>query len=518
MSRQLSNDLLTGDGDWRKTLPELYTWIRAVEINSVQRHESDSMCVILAQSSDKEGGPIVLDAPALDMQTQETLTAEAVALGWNAKSGSMKVSCGGKRFCLIAKSPYKCLETQLARQFGLDAGAAIGDSDGTPITLAISKDELAQEILFGFCNSFYPRGLFKSSNKQKLPSRIDVLETSVNKFDDTRIMVQSTTLTRYLQDCPANWLTPPLLADIAETLTAERGARVQVFGAEELLAEGMGAFLAVAKGSEFPPRMVIIDIPGSDPKSDECVALVGKGLTFDAGGISIKPAAGMDEMKYDMSGAAAVVGAALALSELKPKHRVICAIGAVENMCSGTAIRPGDVVKARNGKTVEILNTDAEGRLVLADLLAYVTDNYKPAMTINLATLTGAVIMALGHMGAAVLSNSDNVAEFLDCSGKNVGEPLWRLPLWPEVVKEVKSDIADYANITKPGVRAGTIMAGAFLREFVGQYPWAHLDIAGTAWNCSATGYPSKGGAAYGMRTIIEACLRYEGQQFKADA
>ena len=313
--------------------------------------------------------------------------------------------------------------------------------------------------------------------------------------------------TRMLQDAPANWLDPIRFADIARDMAGEFGIKVKIANKEEITAMGMGLFIAVSNGSDIEPRLITLEIDGQD--NSKTVALVGKGLTFDAGGISLKPSASMEEMKYDMSGGAAVLGTALYLAKVKPPTKVVCVIGATENMPSGKAVKPGDVIVAMNGKTVEIQNTDAEGRLVLADLLHYVGTSYNPELTVNIATLTGAVLMALGTAGSALLTNDQDSADHVLKTARHVGEPMWQLPIWPELEKETKGDTADYNNIAKPNVKAGTIMGAAFLREFVGERKWVHLDIAGTGWNTKATGYPSSGGSAWGLRTMAELCLRW---------
>jgi leucyl aminopeptidase len=218
----------------------------------------------------------------------------------------------------------------------------------------------------------------------------------------------------------------------------------------------------------------------------------------------------MEEMKFDMSGGAAVLGAAMTLAKLRPPTKVVCVIAASENMPSGSATKPGDVVRAMNGKTIEVLNTDAEGRLVLADALAYVVADYKPNLVLDIATLTGAVLQGLGTVGAAVVSNDQATADYVIRTAQAWGEPLWQLPLWPELKKEVKGDIADLRNIAKGNVKAGTIIGAAFLREFVGDTKWAHLDIAGTAWNTLAIGYPQSQGSAFGLRSLVAACLSYD--------
>lgn len=236
---------------------------------------------------------------------------------------------------------------------------------------------------------------------------------------------------------------------------------------------------------------------------DKPVVIVGKGVTFDTGGISLKPGAGMDEMKFDMSGGAVTIGTLQAVASLKLKVNVVGIVPATENMPGGSAIKPGDILTASNGKTIEVLNTDAEGRLILADALVY-AQRYKPKALIDLATLTGAVIMALGHQAAAAVGTDSKLVQKLIESGDATGERLWELPLYEEFEKATKSDIADLKNITSKGVGAGTITGAAFLKPFTGDFPWAHLDIAGTAWTSNEKPYVPKGGSAYGVRLLID--------------
>ena len=282
-----------------------------------------------------------------------------------------------------------------------------------------------------------------------------------------------------------------------------------VWGRDEILKNKMGSFHSVAQGTHIDPKFIAIEIEGKD--TSRWASLVGKGLTFDSGGISLKPSSGMHEMKYDMCGGAAVLGSAYYLGQVKPAVNVVCLIGAVENMPGAYATRPGDIVSSHSGKTIEVLNTDAEGRLVLVDLLSYAIETYKPDFVVDVATLTGAVLFGLGTIGAAVMSNQEKFCRYLEEKSHEQGEPLWQLPLWPELDQELKSDFADLKNITSPAVKAGSITAAVFLKQFVGETTWAHLDIAGTGWDCKATGFPKSGACAFSMRTLSKACLDWKG-------
>jgi len=261
----------------------------------------------------------------------------------------------------------------------------------------------------------------------------------------------------------------------------------------------MGAFLSVAKGSDEPCRFIVLEY-GGGKKTERPVVLVGKAVTFDSGGISIKPSAKMEEMKYDMSGGAAVLGVMKAIGELRTKVNVIGIIPATENLPSGKASKPGDVVKSLSGQTIEIISTDAEGRMLLCDALNYGL-RYKPRFMIDLATLTGACIVALGSHAVGLMGNDADIIERLKKAGDESGERLWELPLWDEYNDSIKSDVADMKNVGNRS--AGTIVGGIFLKRFVGDTPWAHLDIAGTAWADKPSAYRPKGATGVGVRLIL---------------
>ena len=284
---------------------------------------------------------------------------------------------------------------------------------------------------------------------------------------------------------PANHATPSLLADAAKSLGTRPRMQCKVHGPAEVARLGMGAFMAVARGSEEPLRLIELRYNGAG-KADAPVVLVGKGITFDTGGISIKPAAEMDEMKFDMCGAASVLGVFRALGELQPAINVVGLIPACENMPDGRAVKPGDVVTSMSGQTIEVLNTDAEGRLVLCDVLTYAA-RFKPAAVVDVATLTGACVIALGAVRSGLFANNDALAAALSAAGEAALDPCWRMPLDEDYGEGLKSNFADMGNVAgRPG---GSITAAKFLQRFVGELPWAHLDIAGTAW---------KGGAVKG--------------------
>ncbi|HNA31016.1 MAG TPA: leucyl aminopeptidase [Thiobacillaceae bacterium] len=285
-------------------------------------------------------------------------------------------------------------------------------------------------------------------------------------------------LAKDLGNLPGNVCTPSYLADQARTMAKDMGIAIQIMETPEIEKLGMGSFLSVAKGSDEPPRFIVLEYRGGG-KSEKPVVLVGKGITFDSGGISIKPAAEMDEMKYDMCGAASVLGTLRAVAEMKLSINVVGLIPTCENMPNGRANKPGDVVTSMSGQTIEVLNTDAEGRLILCDALTY-AEQYEPACVVDIATLTGACVIALGHVASGLLANDDGLARELLHAGEEAYDRAWQLPLWDDYAEQLKSNFADMANIGgRPG---GTITAAAFLAKFTKKYDWAHLDIAGTAW------------------------------------
>jgi len=308
---------------------------------------------------------------------------------------------------------------------------------------------------------------------------------------------------RDLGNHPGNISTPTYLANAAEEISKIDEMTLKVFDREEFTEMGMGGLAGVAQGTDEPPKFIVVEYNnGGDEKPK---VLVGKGLTFDSGGISIKPASKMDEMKYDMCGSTVVLGVLHALSILKPKINVVGIIPSTENLVGAKAFKPGDILTAYNGKTIEVLNTDAEGRLILADGLSYASKHYDPEFIIDFATLTGAVVVTLGHVATGVMGTDEKLMRKVKESSKSTGEKVWELPLWPEYCKQIKSDIADVKNMGSAG-QAGSIAAGAFLKEFVEEdIPWVHFDIAGTAWGAKPSSVDPKGSATgVGIRLVLD--------------
>ena len=304
-------------------------------------------------------------------------------------------------------------------------------------------------------------------------------------FEQATATVKGIELAKEWANRPPNHATPTHLGDAAKALAKEFGLGCEVLGPKEVAKLGMGSFMAVAQGSEQPLRFIVLRYDGA-AKADAPVVLVGKGITFDTGGISIKPSAEMDEMKFDMGGAASVLGAFRAVAELRPSINLVGLIASCENMPDGRAVKPGDVVTSMSGQTIEILNTDAEGRLILCDALTY-AERFKPRAVVDIATLTGACVVALGAVRSGMFASDDDLAQALLAAGEAALDPCWRLPLDDDYAEGLKTNFADVANIA--GRAGGAVVAAKFLQRFTKAYPWGHLDIAGTAW---------KGGAAKG--------------------
>ena len=352
--------------------------------------------------------------------------------------------------------------------------------------------------------------LHKTANQGKPLDEFTVASATNGKalddaFERGRILGESQNFTRELANEPANVLTPLILAERAKAMAAECGLEFEMLDQDRMRQLGMGSLLGVAQGSAEPPALIIVRYtPASASKSPDHLALIGKGVTFDTGGVSIKPADGMEKMKYDMAGGAAVLGAMRAISKLKPAIPVTALVPAVENMVSGKAQRPGDIVKSLDGKTIEVLNTDAEGRLILVDAITY-AKRQGCTHLIDAATLTGAIVVALGHVNTGAFSNNEALLGRLMAAARAEGEKMWHMPMDDEYKELLKSAFADLANIG--GRWGGSISAAWFLREFVGDTPWVHLDIAATAWLDDAKPSMAKGPTGVCVRTFVKLAL-----------
>ncbi len=393
--------------------------------------------------------------------------------------------------------------------------AQTGDLADDDLALALAEGALLRNYRF----DKYRSGKGPKGKKDKKEKRLEKLSIAVagaaairKRFTAIEAVTKGVHLTRDLVTEPPNTLNPESFAKLIETELTPLGVTVEILTEKQMKKLGMAALLGVGQGSTHESRLVVMryDGPGSD-KEAAPVAFVGKGVTFDSGGLSLKPAKSMEDMKFDMGGAGNVVGLMAALAGRQAKARVVGVVGLVENMPDGTAQRPGDVVTSMSGQTIEILNTDAEGRLVLADALWYTQDRFKPAAMIDLATLTGAMIVALGHEHAGLFSNDDDLATQITEAGLTTGETVWRLPLGAAYDKQIDSRIADMKNIGSGG--AGSITAAQFLQRFTNDVPWAHLDIAGTVWIAKDQPFSPAGATGHGVRLLD----RYVADVFETD-
>ena len=421
------------------------------------------------------------------------------------------------RLLLVGLGKKGEFERDALRQASATAAKALqrsgrGSVTMTPLSLGLVRlesEEVGQLLTEGISLGTYRFNKYKTvheDGKTELKQVTILAEGPVTLkralrrgIETGKMICDSVIRVRNLVSEPSNEVTPSRLAKEAQEIGKKEGIKVTVLERDQMKKLGMGGLLGVSKGSQEPPKFIILEYNLSK-KQKPLFVFVGKGITFDSGGISIKPADKMDRMKYDMSGAAAVIGIMEAVSRLKLPIRLVGLVPTCENLPSGTSYKPGDILKALNGKTIEVLNTDAEGRLILADALSYAA-RYKPDGVVDLATLTGACVIALGNFAIGLLTNHERLAEKVKRAGEVSHERVWELPLWKEYTELIKSDIADVKN-TGDGT-AGTITAAAFLKEFV-SYPWVHLDIASVAWTEKEFPYLPKGGTGVGVRLLVQ--------------
>ncbi|MBF0275885.1 MAG: leucyl aminopeptidase [Nitrospinae bacterium] len=424
---------------------------------------------------------------------------------------------------IVGFGKKKALSLDVIRNTAAKIYKAVSNNSLTSITVALpvvakKNIESVRAFVDGFLLSSYcfDKYLSEKGNATKIKTVNIVLQdnNTADKSLQEAIKLQETITNavftaRDLENTPSADMTPSILAQFAQNMCKANGISISVLNEKQIIAHKMGCLYGVAKGSVEEPRFIIMEY-GKSFKKKGTIAVVGKGITFDSGGISLKPGAGMDEMKMDMSGAAATIGILEAVSKLKINKHIMGIIPAAENMPSGNATKPGDILTAMNGKTVEVLNTDAEGRLILADALSYAAKQ-KPEVIIDLATLTGACLIALGTVCAGIISNNDNVVDGLKKVSEVTGEKIWQLPSFDEYREQIKSKIADLQNIG--GKNAGTITAGLFLENFVDNIPWAHIDIAGTAMNAKENDLCPKGGSGFGVKLVTEYLFMKQGKK-----
>ncbi|MSP13755.1 MAG: leucyl aminopeptidase [Chloroflexi bacterium] len=396
---------------------------------------------------------------------------------------------------------------QRARDLGATLLTSIAHGAGTG---GLDPAMAAQATVEGTVLGTYQLKNFKSNSSNgagRMLQSLTILEASAEKMASVangteagQIIAQATCLARDLGNTPGNIATPTYLARVAQDIAAETGMRIEILEQEDTRKLGMGAFVGVSLGSEEPAKFIVMEHNAG--KADlPTIVLIGKGITFDSGGISIKPSEKMEEMKYDMCGGGAVLGAMQAVGRLGLPLHVVGIVPASENLPSSTAMKPGDILTAMNGKTIEIISTDAEGRLVLADSLCYAA-RYQPAAVVDLATLTGAITVALGNQCAGMFGSGEELKQHLSAAAQVSGDRVWELPLYPEYADQIKSEWADMKN--SGGRLAGSITAAAFLANFAEGYPWVHLDIAGVAWTTTERGYNVKGATGFGVRLLVE--------------
>jgi leucyl aminopeptidase len=414
---------------------------------------------------------------------------------------------GGRRWVLVGLGKRDQLDGERVRVAAASALGRARELGARRLCWEVPHkvgEEIAAAIVEGTMLSAYRFDRFKGKPPEE-PAGLDALVVSAHDdlgdvVAEAEIVARAVNAARDLQNTPANEMAPRHLADAARVLGELDGVTVEIEGREGIERLGMGSFACVARGSHEEPALITLRYDGPSARGP-VLGLVGKAVTFDTGGISIKPANKMFEMKFDMSGGAAVLGAIEAIAELKLPVRVVAVVGATENMPSGHAVKPGDVVTAANGTTIEVINTDAEGRLVLADCLTHAV-NQGAERLVDIATLTGSIITALGNTHAGLFSGDDDWAGQVAAAATATGEIVWRLPLHADYAKALDSETADLMNVNETR-KAGSIVAAQFLQRFTGGVPWAHLDIAGTAWGAGKP-YTPKGGSGWGVRLFVE--------------
>lgn len=486
----------------------------------------DTGALFVAATEDRS---LTATAAEIDRRTDGALTRAVAGSQFKGKRKEMlpvlaPANLEVSRVVVVGLGKGDDLDGLLAEQLGGEIAAHCKTSGSSAATVALDLPEGARldaaafqaRLANGIRLRSYRFDRYKTKEKDDPKPTLESVTLAAddpaaadNAYGPVAAVSDGVVFTRDLVSEPPNILYPATFADRCRALAA-LGVEVEVLGEAEMTKLGMGSLLGVGQGSARESQLVVMRWSGAAADTQP-VAFIGKGVTFDTGGISIKPASGMEEMKWDMGGAGTVSGLMQALAGRKARVNAIGVIGLVENMPDGKAQRPGDIVTSMSGQTIEVINTDAEGRLVLADALWYTQDRFKPQFMINLATLTGAIIIGLGHEHAGLFSNNTLLCDRLTEAGKAVGEPVWRLPLGEAYDKDLDSDAADMRNIGS-GRGAGSIIAAQFLQRFVNKVPWAHLDIAGMAWSKKEKPITPKGGTGYGVRLLDRlVAAHYEG-------
>jgi leucyl aminopeptidase len=501
----------------RNSLPAFHTVGSLMKINlslsAAAQVETECLIAVVLDRGEKEQTQAYVAAAdksvqqaGADLISYGDVTGKNFEISWLQKPAGLKC----KRLLFIGGGKAKKFSSSDLRKL---AGAGIRALKSRNLRSVaflapegIPAEGAVRAIVEGSLVGDFDPDTYKSDRKDQKIDSLTVIaqgnEAQLQRvLDEARIIGESQNFTRDLVNEPSNHMTPTILAERARVMCREIGLKCEVYGADKIKDLKMGAFWGVAQGSEEPPALIVMRYEPAGAAEKPVLGLVGKGITFDTGGISIKPADGMEKMKYDMAGGATMIGAMRAIALLKPKLRVIGIVCATENMPSGKAQKPGDIQTAMSGKTIEIINTDAEGRLVLADGLCYARQ-LGCTHLIDAATLTGAVVVALGYANVGVFANDDEFYNRFQSASDKVGEKMWRLPLDDEYKDQIKSNIADIMNTG--GRWGGAITAAKFLQEFVEETPWIHLDIAGTAWMEDNKPWIAKGPSGIAVRTLVE--------------
>ncbi|GCE27906.1 putative cytosol aminopeptidase [Dictyobacter alpinus] len=496
----------------------------ALDIKLTTQAVKDIACDALIVGAARKNGGVELSAPAatIDNTLAGLIVERATAGEFKGNSGEILTihpqgKLTAKRVIVVGLGAQEKVDTQSVRRATAVAARHAQKTGAQTIAIAggfsstkFQAVEEAQAAIEGVLLGIYNFRAYQSKENGTSISQVLLVSSKEQKAEfeqalhRAQALAEGTNFARSLINEPPNVLTPSELANRASSMAKEVGLECEIFDKDKIQELGMGGLLAVSKGSVNPPHFIVLRYRGG-ASADKGMALVGKGITFDTGGISLKPGAGMDEMKGDMGGAAAVLGAMQAIAQIKPAINVTALVPTCDNMPSGSAYVPGDIVRIMNGKTIEIVNTDAEGRMILADALSFASrEGLSPIL--DLATLTGAMVVALGHTMTGVFSNDEQLTQDIISAGRVAGEKYWPMPIDEEYGEYIRSEIADIKQTG--GREAGSITAAKILENFVGNASWAHLDIAGTSYVDSVKAYQEKGGTGVGVRTLTELAQR----------
>ncbi|HZR64243.1 MAG TPA: leucyl aminopeptidase [Terriglobales bacterium] len=494
-----------------------------LSLSSAAQVETECLAVVVLDRSEKKSGekekPEVavstsdkaVQQAATDLIASGDVTGKIFEISWMHKPAALKA----KRLLLVGGGKAKTFSASELRKAAGAAVRALKPRNLRSLSFAVPEqvgaEDAVRAIVEGAIVGNFDPDTYKSDRKDQKVESLTVIASGEqaslqNAMEQARIVAESQNFTRELVNEPSNRMTPTILANRAKEMAKDVGLKFEVYGADKIKEMKMGAFWGVAQGSDEPPALIVMRYEPAGAPAKPVLGLVGKGITFDTGGISIKPADGMEKMKYDMAGGATMIGVMRAIALLKPKVKVIGIVCATENMPSGKAQKPGDIQTAMSGKTIEIINTDAEGRLVLADGLCYARQ-LGCTHLIDAATLTGAVVVALGYANAGIFASDDGFYDRFKSAVDSSGEKMWRLPLGEEYLDAMRSQIADLQNTG--GRWGGASTAAAFLKEFAEDTPWIHLDIAGTAWMEDNKPWIAKGPSGIAVRSLIEFASKF---------